>query len=293
MLEYIQEVTRVKYSSTYRIPDEDDRGSIDLSSFLLVNSVGFYEYEAYFRMTHRKEGRKDFYLAYNYSGPMTIRSKGQEHILQPGSLFIYRPHEEQYYGHYAEQKFISYWVHFTGYGVDELLINAKLAEDGPFFVGIDNDIAAKFEDMMNEIRDKKVGYELASASILSYLLSMISRQIEQGSNVRANNNRTEIYESIKYIHDNYAQEIYVTKLAEIAYLSTDRYTTLFKIMMGTTPLQYINRFRLQKACELMKHTHLNIQQISNLVGFEDQLYFSRLFKKYYHVTPSEYLTRFN
>lgn len=54
MLEYIQEVTRVKYSSTYRIPDEDDRGSIDLSSFLLVNSVGFYEYEAYFRMTHRK-----------------------------------------------------------------------------------------------------------------------------------------------------------------------------------------------------------------------------------------------
>lgn len=283
----------MKYSSTYRIPDEDDRGSIDLSSFLLVNSVGFYEYEAYFKMTHRKEGRKDFYLAYNYSGPMTIRSKGQEHILQPGSLFIYRPHEEQYYGHYAEQKFISYWVHFTGYGVEELLINAKLAKEGPFFVGIDNDIVAKFEDMMNEIRDKKVGYELASASILSYLLSMISRQIEQGSNVRANNNRTEIYESIKYIHDNYAQEIYVTKLAEIAYLSTDRYTTLFKIMMGTTPLQYINRFRLQKACELMKHTHLNIQQISNLVGFEDQLYFSRLFKKYYHVTPSEYLTRFN
>ncbi|GGH39377.1 helix-turn-helix transcriptional regulator [Paenibacillus segetis] len=283
----------MKYSSMYRIPDEDDKGAHDLSSNLIVNSVGFYEYEAYFKMTHRKEGRKDFYLAYNYSGPMTVRRNGQDHILEPGSLFIYRPYEEQYYGHYAEQKFISYWVHFTGYGVDELLLNAKLAEDGPFFVGINNDIAAIFEDMMNELRDKKASYELASASLLSYLLALISRLIEQGSDVRANSNRAEIYDTIKYIHDNYAQEIYVTKLAEIAYLSTDRYTTLFKITTGTTPLQYINRFRLEKACELMKHTHLNIQQISNLVGFEDQLYFSRMFKKYYHVTPSEYLTRFN
>ncbi|OAB45748.1 AraC family transcriptional regulator [Paenibacillus antarcticus] len=283
----------MKYSSAYRIADEDDRGTLDLSSHLLVNSVGFYEYEAYFKMSHRKEGRKDFYLFYNYFGPMTVRSRGREHILQPGSLFVYRPHEEQYYGHYAERKFISYWVHFTGYGVEEVLHTAELAEDGPYFVGINNDLAEMFEDIMNELRDKKPGYELASASLLSYLLSIISRQITQGSDVQANKSRTEIYESIKYIHDNYAQELYVAKLAEIAYLSTDRYTTLFKIMMDTTPLQYLIRFRLEKACELMKHTHLNIQQISSRVGFEDQLYFSRMFKKYYHVTPSEYLARFN
>ncbi|MHA0857125.1 AraC family transcriptional regulator [Paenibacillus sp. CMAA1364] len=283
----------MKFLSTYRIPDDDDIGVVDLNSHLLVNSVGFYEYESFFKMSHRAEGRKDFYLLYNYLGPMTVRSEGQEHLLQPGSLFVYRPHEEQYYGHYKEHKFISYWIHFTGYGVEELLGASELGEDRPYFVGVNNEVPDLFKDIMNELRDKKAGYELASASLLSYMLSIISRRISQGFDLKANNNRAEIYESIKYIHEHYAQEIYVSKLAEMSYLSTDRYTTLFKNMMDTTPLQYIIRFRLEKACEFMKHTHLNIQQISSLVGFEDQLYFSRMFKKYYGITPSEYLIRFN
>jgi AraC family transcriptional regulator of arabinose operon len=286
-------VDEMKFSSLYRVPDEDDKGYIDLNSYLLVNSVGFYEFEAFYRMSHRKEGRKDFYLAYNYFGPMTVRSRGHDYTLQPGSVFLYRPHEEQYYGHYEEQKFLCYWVHFTGRGVDELLLNASLFEDRIFYIGIHKEMAHLFEDIMNELRDKKAGFELASASLLAYLCSMISRLIHQSSDIHTNKSRAELYESIKYIHDHYAQEIYVKQLADIAHLSPDRYTTLFKIITDTTPLQYLNKFRLQKACDLMKHTHLNIQQISSLVGFEDQLYFSRMFKKAYHMTPSEYLSSFN
>ncbi|WP_256761976.1 AraC family transcriptional regulator [Cohnella sp. WQ 127256] len=281
----------MKFSSMFRIPDDDDNGSKDLSRYLLVNSAGFYEFESYYRMSHRKEGRKDFYLAYNYSGPMTVRSKGRDYILQPGSVFLYRPLEEQYYGHHDEQKFLSYWVHFTGYGAEELLLNAMLSEDRIVYTGVHKEIANLFENIMDELRDKKAGFELASASQLSYLCSMISRLIHQGTDSHATKSRTEIYDSIKYIHDHYDQEIYVKKLADIAHLSTDRYTTLFKRITDTTPLQYLNTFRLQKACELMKHTHLNIQQISSLVGFEDQLYFSRMFKKAYRMTPTEFLDR--
>ncbi|MDQ6419686.1 AraC family transcriptional regulator [Paenibacillus sp. LHD-117] len=283
----------MKFSSMYRVPDEDDNGCVDLSSYLLVNSVGFYAFEAFYKMSHRKGGRKDFYLVYNSSGPMTVRSKGQDYILQPGSVFLYHPHEEQYFGHYEEQKFHCYWVHFTGRGVAELLQNANLFEERIFYIGIHLEVANLFENMMNEVRDKKAGFELASASLLSYLCSMISRLIHQRTDMYSDKNRKEIYESIKYIHEHYAKDIYVKNLADIAHLSTDRYTTLFKRITDTTPLQYLNRFRLQKACDLMKHTRLNIQQISSLVGFEDQLYFSRMFKKTYNMSPSEYLASFN
>lgn len=280
------------YSSLYRVPDEGDQGILDQSAYLLVNSAGYYEYESYFKMSHRKTGRRDFYLGYNYYGPMTVRMGGREHTLQPGSLFLYRPQEEQYYGHASERKFLSYWVHFTGYGAEEILRNANLSDEGPFFAGVHNEIATVFENIMNELRDKKAGFELASASLLSYLLALLSRRIERGSGIKVDK-RGEIYESIKYIHDNYTKELYVTELAEFAHLSADRYTTLFKSITDTTPLQYIIKFRLQKACDLMKNTHLNIQQISSLVGFDDQLYFSRMFKKVYGATPSEYMTRFD
>jgi len=279
-------------SSMYRVPDEDDQGCSDSSLYLIVNSVGYYEFESYYRMTHRPLGRKDFYLGYNYRGPMTVRCGGRECVLRPGSVFVFRPGEEQYYGHRNEQKFLSYWVHFTGYGVDEVLREAKLDGAEPAFAGVHPDIAGVFEDLMSEVRNKKAGYELASASLLGYLLAVLSRRIEQGDGVRTDGNREEIYESMKYIHDNYAREIYVAELADLAHLSADRFTTLFKSVTGTTPMRYLLRFRLQRACELMKHTRLNIQQIAGAVGFDDQLYFSRMFKKAYGVTPTGYSAKF-
>jgi len=283
----------MRFTNLYRVPDDDDQGCSDLSHHLIINSVGYYSFESFTRMTHRKAGRKDFYLSYNLVGPMKIYIKGQEVTLQPGSFFLYRPFEEQHYGHSIEKEFLAYWVHFTGYGVEELLDQAGLSEQNSGFIGQDDKIAALFGDMMDELRDKKAGYELASSSKLSYLFSIISRHLNYGNTIKSTRIRDEIYQSIKYIHNHYAEEIYVKNLAEMSHLSSDRYTTLFKTITAATPLQYILKFRLQKACDLMRQTSLNIQQISSLVGFQDQLYFSRMFKKYYHQTPTEYLARFN
>ena len=109
---------------------------------------------------------------------------------------------------------------------------------------------------------------------------------------RSGNNgyvRDEISKSIEYIHDNYNQRIMVRELADMAHLCKDRFTCLFKKIIHETPQQYILKLRIQKACELMKHTSLNIGQISVMVGFNDQLYFSRVFKRYVNMTPSKYM----
>ncbi|TYP76588.1 AraC-like protein [Paenibacillus methanolicus] len=281
------------YVSFYRIPDDDDQGCSDTSWHLLLNSAGYYKFESYFRMTHRRRGRKDFYLSYNHDGPMTIYLKGEKRVLEPGSFFLYRPSEEQHYGHYLEQEFLAYWVHFTGYGAEELLYRTGLTENNALRIGASDPIASQFEAMMDELRDKKPGYELASASHLSYLFAMISRQLERSSHAGDGMIHSDIYTSLQYIHTHYAEDIYVKQLADLAHLSADRFTTLFKRMTAATPQQYILRFRLQRASELLKRTSLNIQQIASVTGFEDQLYFSRMFKKAYLQTPSEYRSRFD
>ena len=124
----------MRFTSLYRVPDDDDQGCSELSHHLIINSVGYYAFESFIRMTHRKAGRKDFYLSYNHAGPMRIYSKGQEITLQPGSFFLYRPFEEQHYGHSVEKEFLAYWVHFTGYGVEELLYQAGLSELNSGFI---------------------------------------------------------------------------------------------------------------------------------------------------------------
>ena len=62
----------------------------------------------------------------------------------------------------------------------------------------------------------------------------------------------------------------------------------FKRYMGVTPMQYVTSIRINKAKELLKNTNYSIQEISGLVGYENPLYFSRIFRKQIGCSPSGY-----
>ena len=62
----------------------------------------------------------------------------------------------------------------------------------------------------------------------------------------------------------------------------------FKRYTGVTPLQYITTIRINKAKELLKDSGYSIQEIGSLVGYDNQLYFSRMFKKQTGCSPSQY-----
>lgn len=279
----------MRYASAYRILDHDDKGCCDRSNYLLLNSVGYYEFDETFGATHRKMGRKDYYLSYNHSGVMKVLSNGKYCDISAGDIFIYKPFEEQYYGQANNEHISNYWVHFTGYGAQEVLINAKISENGIFNIGVSPDIVNIFENILIEVTEKKIGYDLISTSLLMQILSLISRKAEVVDSPEISFKGKRINESIKYIHKNYGKKIAITSLAAICHISVNRYSYVFKELMRVSPQQYIINLRLQKSCELMRHTNLNIKQISSLVGFEDQLYFSRIFKKYEKITPSQYL----
>jgi AraC family transcriptional regulator len=58
--------------------------------------------------------------------------------------------------------------------------------------------------------------------------------------------------------------------------------------MGVTPLNYINQKRVEKGKYLLEHTQFSVGEISEEVGFKDELYFSRVFKKYVGISPLAY-----
>jgi AraC family transcriptional regulator, arabinose operon regulatory protein len=276
----------MRYVANYSIADHDDMGVEDQTNYLQINSVGFYEFDEPFGAMHRKRGRRDWYLSYNHSGRMLVKCEGGMQVIEAGDAFLYAPHEEQLYGQENQQPFANYWVHFTGFGVQEILANAGLAERRQLRLGQDAALVELFERIIGEIEHKKRGYELVATSLLMQLIGSIGRHLEHDGAVGLH--QQHIGPALERIHKHYDGKLVVSDLASLCHLSISRFYTLFHRHTGLSPQQYIIDLRLRKACELMRHTHLNIRQISSLCGFEDQLYFSKLFKKHMAATPSDW-----
>ena len=96
---------------------------------------------------------------------------------------------------------------------------------------------------------------------------------------------------MSYIHEHLATDLSLTEVAGVVPLSPHYFATLFKQSTGETLLQYITRCRIERAKELLARRSLAIADICQQVGFSDQSYFTRVFRRYSHMTPKAYRSR--
>lgn len=98
--------------------------------------------------------------------------------------------------------------------------------------------------------------------------------------------------TINFIHYNY-RTIEVKDVVNFIGFSRGYLSTAFRKTKGMSVQEYLLRVRMQKAKELIKATDLQIQEIGKRVGYDDQLNFSRIFRKYEGVSPSEFRREIN
>ena len=93
---------------------------------------------------------------------------------------------------------------------------------------------------------------------------------------------------MQYIHENYNHEMSLDEIASHIGISKSTALNLFQRFLHTTPVSYLIGYRLQAASWLLKNTNKKVKTIAYESGFRNVDYFCRLFKKRYHLTPSEY-----
>ena len=93
---------------------------------------------------------------------------------------------------------------------------------------------------------------------------------------------------VQYIEQHYSQEISRETLAEKAFVSPSYLSTLFRQCMGMNFSDYLNRVRIRNACEILRRETCKIYEVALSVGFNDERYFSQVFKKIEGLTPAEY-----
>lgn len=94
--------------------------------------------------------------------------------------------------------------------------------------------------------------------------------------------------AIRFINENYAQNLKLEDIAQKAFLNPIYFLRLFKKCFKITPNHYLNMIRLQEACRLLMKTNLSIREIAVSTGFCNQFYFSKVFKSHFRKTPLEY-----
>jgi two-component system, response regulator YesN len=92
----------------------------------------------------------------------------------------------------------------------------------------------------------------------------------------------------EYIDEHFAEAITLEEAAEHVGLSPYYFSKLFKDRFGITFIDYITEIRIKRAKELMENPDVSVKEVCYTVGYKDPNYFSRVFKKYTGLTPSEY-----
>jgi AraC-like DNA-binding protein len=94
--------------------------------------------------------------------------------------------------------------------------------------------------------------------------------------------------SISYMKEHLNEPLRAATLAAVARMSLPHYFVIFKRCTGSTPIDYLIRLRMERARELLTTTSCSVKEIAGLLGYDDPLYFSRVFKAVNQITPTQY-----
>ena len=271
--------------------DEENPNLEDLSVPLRINNCGYYRvHTTPVIETPHPEGRNDYQLLYIAAGKGEFYFKGRKEptIVTKGNMILFRPGEPQVYYYYAVDKTEVYWVHFTGWKVEEYLERYELPHDeNVFYTGVSPDYPWIYNQMIRELQLQRVNHEDMISLYMHHIFITINRYIKERRETK-NDTINDIERAAHYFKDNYNKQISIEQYAAEHLMSVNWFIHSFKSVMKMSPMQYIISLRIAMAKGYLENSTKNIAEISNEVGYENALYFSRLFRKYTGMTPTEY-----
>ncbi|WP_223068522.1 AraC family transcriptional regulator [Paenibacillus caui] len=159
----------------------------------------------------------------------------------------------------------------------------------------DLELNACMDAIISEFAGRQLGYELSVKSYMYRLLTILVRSyVAETVSLSSDNSRRKNLERFApifdYIEEHYLQVLSVSELSRMAGLSRFHFSRLFSELTGRTVTEYVNQIRIGKSEYLLRNTAMTISEIALATGYQDLSYFSRTFKKFKSVPPSEFRT---
>lgn len=240
-----------------------------------------------------------FVLHYVISGTGYVQYEGQERqSVHAGSCFIYTPGSVLKYMQSKEDPWFYFWIEITGDSVQKI------------FSDFSNDFRNKiiqvqnkktFHHIIKKLFDESLfvtsnrGEALRTNGLIDQLFSqLLDEHLISKSTIYSMKKEEQIKSIIRYINSNYSSsEINVQTIAEKFFYNASYLSRVFKEFTGMPIIKYIITLRMRRAVELIEIQSFSISQIAYSLGYKNQFYFSKEFKKFYGISPSKYLDALN
>ena len=272
------------YLNNSRVPFKDK------SRPLIVGSCGTYRLRTHERLpTWRPRGRIDYQLLYVASGKTVFYFNGEPKEVAAGHMVLFQPKQEQHYEYFAVDRPEVYWVHFTGSDVRNILKHYDIPLDRHvIYSGSSATYAYLFKEMIHELQTCRTGFEELLEMYLRQIFLLVQRSWEERKPTVSSYLQEEIDYARKYFNEHYNEDISIEEYVQSRGMSVSWFLRNFKQMTMKSPMQYILTIRINNAVSLLETTDYNVTEISTIIGYDNPLYFSRIFKKQKGVSPSDY-----
>lgn len=169
--------------------------------------------------------------------------------------------------------------------------NPEFTPVNSIFYDDDKKVLHLLEDMMEEYERKDLGYqEIFRGKLMEILFLTMRKGLQKnvGFSVRAYDKSQLILDAIKYLESNYKNKAPLRQFCEEKHYSSQYVSKQFKKETGLTFLEYLQKVRIKKSCELLIGSELSVLEAAYQVGYDDLKYFQEIFKKIVGMSPREY-----
>ena len=235
--------------------------------------------------------KKDYHsLHFVLFGYGILCVNGKEIPLNRGSAFMLYAEEEYEYYPDTLDPWAYCWIDFYGEELDELFSYCGFTREKPYLrINEYSEVVEIIKNLLQSYDSSITQSMTCSAQMLLLLSYFIKSKNKYAQIGKRSSARFKLFRDILiYINNNYRMNLSLKQIAEDMYISEKQLLTMFRDYAGMTPVNYINKFRISNACLLLQNTSEKIAKIAEMVGIEDEKYFTRMFIKWMGENPREW-----
>ena len=228
------------------------------------------------------------YCLFHYvvSGKGTLILNNKEYKLQKGMIFYIPRESDAIYFPDRESPWTYEWIGFDGVKIDELLSHMDINGLNPIY----EDKFKKYRKHFDDIVSRYINTGALDLFTIGSMYQLLSEMISDfDGEVNVSHSKITIKLAKDFIENNYQFDINVNDVARNANVTPNYLSAIFNKEEGMSTKAYLIKVRMEKALDFLKSNRFNIKEISEMVGYQSQLYFSNEFKRYYGKSPSIYL----